>query len=249
MNALAILTCKATKKRYVCVSKNGKRNPGKDFNPLTYGHGHRFIEAVKKYGRNNFTIRILGFGYRTRESLHKEERKAIKRFNTLWPNGYNVTRGGWGPDYGPQHGEAISLGCKKPGAKKRRSEASIKRWKDPSYRKRHRVAMKEAIAKPGYKKKLKKASQANWKNPVYRKLVSKKVRKAKLIQWADSKYKERVRQCVIKWWSKRKGRARKHSRKTKAKMSAATKGRPWSNIRRAAQERRKGKPYKHRRHK
>src|SRR5580704_11804211 len=113
MNVVSLITCTPTGKSYVGVTKNGERNPGPNFDPLRYGHGSRWCKIVRRYGRKAFTIRVLGCGYRTRKTLHEAERRFIKKYDTIWPNGYNVTTGGAGPDYGPTFCESAKRGAKR----------------------------------------------------------------------------------------------------------------------------------------
>lgn len=49
--------------------------------------------ALRKYGKENFTIEIVTICY-SLEELNAQEEKYIKEFNTLAPNGYNLTTGG-----------------------------------------------------------------------------------------------------------------------------------------------------------
>ena len=60
------------------------------------GQGSRLLkQAIDKYGINNFTFEILHDGILD-EFLDDFEREAIKRHNTVAPNGYNLTWGGEG---------------------------------------------------------------------------------------------------------------------------------------------------------
>ena len=56
------------------------------------------VSAFKKFGREHFEIEILdevtGF-----EKAAKKEKNNIKKYNTLTPNGYNISKGGDLPDY------------------------------------------------------------------------------------------------------------------------------------------------------
>lgn len=49
-------------------------------------------DAIKKYGKSNFQFEVLG--QFTEETLDYNEIKFIKQFNSLVPNGYNLTTGG-----------------------------------------------------------------------------------------------------------------------------------------------------------
>ena len=52
--------------------------------------------AIKKHGWNNFTAVKIVQGIETQEWLDKIETGYIKAFNTIAPNGYNLTTGGDG---------------------------------------------------------------------------------------------------------------------------------------------------------
>lgn len=49
--------------------------------------------AIKKYGKENFSIGIVG-EYKTQEDLNNAEEYFIDYYNCLAPNGYNLTTGG-----------------------------------------------------------------------------------------------------------------------------------------------------------
>jgi group I intron endonuclease len=49
-----------------------------------------FIKALKKYGRTNFKKEILEF-FPTKQEAFNAQEKYIKQFNTLNPNGYNIS--------------------------------------------------------------------------------------------------------------------------------------------------------------
>lgn len=53
-----------------------------------------FHNAVKKYGWNNFKTEILEKCLPDKKILNELEKKYIKQYNTLMPNGYNMTIGG-----------------------------------------------------------------------------------------------------------------------------------------------------------
>ncbi len=55
------------------------------------GSGRPYLErAFKKYGRKNFKKEILEF-FDTKKEAQKFEKKYINQFNTLVPNGYNIS--------------------------------------------------------------------------------------------------------------------------------------------------------------
>ena len=59
--------------------------------------------AIKKYGRENFTYEILHDGVPP-ALLDSYEIEAIKKFNTVAPNGYNLNHGGSGNLHYPEYG-------------------------------------------------------------------------------------------------------------------------------------------------
>ncbi|RKU26246.1 hypothetical protein C6497_13885 [Candidatus Poribacteria bacterium] len=72
------------------------RNNTNRFYSHIIGSGNRLIKQdVEKYGRDAFTLDIL-YQDITPELLDKYEIQAIKSYNTLAPNGYNLTHVGLG---------------------------------------------------------------------------------------------------------------------------------------------------------
>jgi|AntAceMinimDraft_10_1070366.scaffolds.fasta_scaffold06500_3 group I intron endonuclease len=60
------------------------------------GSGGVFRCAIKKYGRNNFEKEILEF-FNTKQKAFNAQKKWINKFDTLSPNGYNISpMGGFG---------------------------------------------------------------------------------------------------------------------------------------------------------
>ncbi len=60
------------------------------------GHCIALTSAMKKYGTENFIIEEIYWAFSTEELL-KKEKEFINNFNTLAPNGYNLTSGGEAP--------------------------------------------------------------------------------------------------------------------------------------------------------
>lgn len=87
------------KKRYIGQTSNslskrfGKNGSGYSRNPLIW-------KAILKYGWENVIHVILEEGDWTKDEINKKEQFYISKFNTLCPNGYNLTPGGeiasWG---------------------------------------------------------------------------------------------------------------------------------------------------------
>ena len=53
--------------------------------------------AIQKYGKNNFKYSILEICAPNKQELNEREQYYIKKYNTLSPNGYNLTKGGDNP--------------------------------------------------------------------------------------------------------------------------------------------------------
>lgn len=92
---------------YRVISPSGKSYIGKtvqDFETRWYQHVNRsmqdksscicFAAAIKKYGHENFSKEILM--YCDVSQINQYEKKAISLYNTMVPNGYNLTEGGEG---------------------------------------------------------------------------------------------------------------------------------------------------------
>lgn len=58
-------------------------------------HHSLFHNAIRKYGEENFKIELIDTAD-TFEELNEKEIKYIKEYNSLTPNGYNMTEGGQG---------------------------------------------------------------------------------------------------------------------------------------------------------
>jgi group I intron endonuclease len=57
-------------------------------------HNVYLKRSVKKYGEKNFAIQILEQNVLSYDLLNKFEKFYIKKYNSLYPNGYNFTEGG-----------------------------------------------------------------------------------------------------------------------------------------------------------
>jgi group I intron endonuclease len=90
---------------------NGKKYIGdhstNNLNDGYLGSGLILREAFRKYGKQNFSRKILEF-FDTREQAHCQEEKYIKIYDTISPNGYNLS-----PTGGTKHGGFLSEETKK----------------------------------------------------------------------------------------------------------------------------------------
>ena len=80
-------------KRYIGLT--GEKDPTQRWgsNGINYKACTAFYNAIKKYGWNNFTHIILKDKLTQEEAIYWEK-QYIKEYNTISPNGYNLTSGG-----------------------------------------------------------------------------------------------------------------------------------------------------------
>jgi len=64
--------------------------------------------AIKKYGKNKFKIDVLWAGDVSDDELNNMEIKYIETYNTLHPNGYNLTKGGAGGRHSDETKQKLS---------------------------------------------------------------------------------------------------------------------------------------------
>lgn len=75
-----------------------------DWRCLRKRHANNHIDKDRtKYGLDNWTVDILGEAD-NREDAWELEQRFIRDFNTIWPNGYNLAKGGSGNN-GYKHSE------------------------------------------------------------------------------------------------------------------------------------------------
>lgn len=55
-------------------------------------------QAIRKYGRTNFSIGIINETFKTKKEAGDRETELIAQFNSRTPTGYNITKGGEGND-------------------------------------------------------------------------------------------------------------------------------------------------------
>lgn len=76
---------------------NGKQYIGdhstENLKDYYFGSGNLIKNAIRKYGKKNFHKKILEF-FDSKEEAFNSQRKWIKKYNTLFPNGYNISPSG-----------------------------------------------------------------------------------------------------------------------------------------------------------
>lgn len=82
----------------------GKRVTNNDWDKTHYyGSGIYLKCAIKSYGKNNFKKEILIDNIFDKHELAKKEIEMINKYDTIYPKGYNLTKGGDGGDCVSNH--------------------------------------------------------------------------------------------------------------------------------------------------
>lgn len=138
---------------YIYLTKNlvnGKRYVGWHATNKLYdayiGSGHFLTKSIKKYGKKNFINGIIEFCNET--NFLQREKYWIKEYNTMTPNGYNLTEGGEG-SIGYKHTlENIELFKNRKYSEESRKKMSLaKLGKKSSYTIKHTEETKNKISK------------------------------------------------------------------------------------------------------
>lgn len=168
------------------------------------GSGKALLDSFKKYNRDNFQREILEFINKEDNHLEYEE-KYIKKYNTLVPNGYNIS---------PKGG----LGIKGSLSEESKSKISkSNKGRQTWLGKKHSEKTKQKISK--------NTDVKGDKNPFYGKTHSeeslKKIREKSGRNYAKSEeHKKNIGKSHL---------GLKHSDKTKIKIGKKSKGRiPWN---------------------
>jgi len=128
---------------YVYITTNlidGKQYIGEhstsNLNDDYIGSGYNLFKAVKKYGKENFNKKIIEY-HKTKKDAFDAQRKYIIQYNTLSPNGYNIS---------PAGGHNVK-NCFSDESKQKISKAN--KGKQPWLGKHHTQKSKEKISKNG----------------------------------------------------------------------------------------------------
>lgn len=96
----------------ITCKQNGKSYIGKsiDIERRIYDHFHsklidEFHDDIRKLGTNEFEWKVLHVS--PTENLVQAEKESIELYGTLWPNGYNLSKG---PGTSFKHGVGLSKG-------------------------------------------------------------------------------------------------------------------------------------------
>ena len=147
------------------------------------GNGNRILkQAIEKYGQDAFVVEILHDSILP-EFLDTLEIEAIAKYNTLAPNGYNLTTGGGGGSRSEEACRKISEAMKRPEVRQKHAE-TMKRpevrqkmsennaMKRPEVRQKHAETMK----RPEVRRKQSESMKGE-NNPMYGKTHSEETKR------------------------------------------------------------------------
>lgn len=180
-----LITCNTTGKKYVGFTSLGYLKRWA-WHECEYKKGGTVLYlAMKKYGPENFSIQSL-ITCPNKASALEQEILCIKKYNTITPNGYNMTIGGEGGSQIEQVKKKMSESAKKryqnpeerikmesknrrihsdPKVMQLQRDKAVKRWKDPEYRKKQELCRKSKE----FKEQMKEIANSQWKDEEQRK--------------------------------------------------------------------------------
>ena len=219
------ITCIPTGKAYIGISIHEPEK--KRIKDHLSGRGNRIIaNAVNKYGKDAFTYEILEANVFD-EFLPDLEVAYIANFNTVRPNGYNLTYGGEAAIPSEETRRKLSElnKGKKHSAETRRkmSESQTGRKHTPETRRKISEANKGKERSAEHRRKLSEANKGKKGKPIsaeHRRKLSEAIKR----KLTGRKLPPETR---AKMSESRKGK--KHSEETRAKMSKAHKGKTKSD--------------------
>lgn len=177
MNYQIYLIIGPTGKKYVGYTSKGCRNRWNCHN-----NSHRkspLYSALKKYGRSSFKLKLLKKVYSLKESYFWEC-FYIKKLNTLYPKGYNLTKGGEG------------LKATEEVKARIRKKAQI-RCKNKKIREEYSRRLKLKWSLPEYREKMIKKIKNSWLDPIKRHNRLEGIRKAvHKNPWLDPEKRKRI---------------------------------------------------------
>jgi group I intron endonuclease len=168
-------TSKTVEDRYRQHLKEAKKNNNKR-NIYLYN-------AINKHGEENFTVELVRRTKNLDYGLNKLEPYYIKKYNSLYPIGYNLTTGG----------EGVGGVKKTPAQKQHLSKMANKRYK-------HDKTIKQKISR---------AIKTLWEDEKYRDMMSKKMKNGWTVDAKKIFSKKRKLICSSKKWRKRQSELQK----------------------------------------
>lgn len=187
-----------------------------------YLHCHRssgcryLYNAIKKYGKENFTIEQIATAS-TQEELNQKEKYLVDKLNTLAPNGYNLKEGGG------------STGKMSKVSRRRLSRSQNKRYESEESRLKVSIGQKKRFERQDEIDKNKKRLLKYWSDPERRQEMSeikkefykttpdilKQMSERTKKQFSDPKQREKMSGIKKEWHKNNPEVAKQHSEKMK----------------------------------
>ena len=130
-----------------------------------YGSGRIIQDLIKKHGTTIFEREIIDYAS-SQEELSQKEVECIEKYNTLYPNGYNLTLRLQAID--PYIEKKLEYTEERL---KRMSEITKKMWKNEEFKIRFSNYMRELWMDDVYKKKMSDIHKEIWKDNDYKKKI------------------------------------------------------------------------------
>jgi group I intron endonuclease len=184
--------CKISKKSYIGLTSRTLSQ--RWYFHLKTKDGFALHNAIHKYGNDAFIKRILKSNLTKKEAQYWEK-KLIKTNHTLFPLGYNLTKGGEGVGgciaTNNKISKSIKLYFENPDNRNKQRKIALNQWKDKEFINKMSIGLK--IRWTG-------SSRMNYLKGLQSKENKEKHRKKALNQWKDPKYREKQKQSTKRRW-------------------------------------------------
>lgn len=156
-----------------------------------YGTGTIIKDLIKTHGTEILKREIIDYAS-SQEELSKKEIEYIKQYNTLWPNGYNLTLREQAIE---PYTRSIEITEE---TRQKLAEASKKMWQNEEYREKQHTNLVKALDKEEYKEKRRQIANNNWNKQTYREKQLETLHKTT----STTEYKEKMRNSTKELWKK-----------------------------------------------
>ena len=190
-----------------------------------YGSGRIIQDLIKKYGTTIFEREIIDYAS-SQEELSQKEVEYIEKYNTLYPNGYNLT-------LRLQAIDPYERSCKHSEEFKRNMSKRLKNmWKNEEYKEKMINISKENWKKEDYRKRIIECSKESWSNKEIREKRIDAIHKSiteETCKKISDKLKERWKDETYSQKHKSIMKNIRDSEEYRKKLSKAAKGKRWWN--------------------
>ena len=206
---------------YMYTAPNGKKYIGQTWHEAKRRWDHRsmsgrdsvFHRAIKKHGKDSFLYEILHSGIATQDELNALECQEIARYNTISPNGYNLTIGGEGGKHHEttveklkaiwldkekreQIASSMKAAAARPEVKQRLRQNAINNAANPEIMAKRSAKLKEAFSSNEVRQKRSESRKQEWANPEIRERRIAGMKKATQTE----EYKKNISDALKKRW-------------------------------------------------